>query len=672
MGDGWIPQTVLRSGIPGKVVHLLWLVLWTRKDDKVAVFNRMKEILSEYGTLVDSQSVGLNNYAEPILSLFGNNKNESKKWKCSLTAAHIEKEYADGEDDLSAALRQDYGIFAEFLNDVEDTSPPKFIREVPPFKNINNGVSSKVFEEAKHQLTKSDLYNDSANISKEQEPHFLLSERNQKVEYENDLFEDTYVTSSQGATNGCKRGQYPWNKVGVSNNRRGVAAVRSSHGASNSFHIGGNNETYENLRNSGGNFVYGASPREAVSNPGNSSCEDKDSPFFKTAAHQLALDHQKKYGQGAMNADLYGSGKRSLGVRRTVNNKFVPPVRKPEDEDVGSGAVIRRCLPGSSHQQMGKRGNNYEESPHAGLMEDERLKNIEPKMIELIMNEIMDSGPPVSWDDIAGLEIAKTTIQEIIVWPMLRPDIFTGLRGPPKGILLFGPPGTGKTMIGKCIASQSGSTFFSISASSLTSKWIGEGEKMVRAMFAVARCHQPAVIFIDEIDSLLTQRSDTEHESSRRIKTEFLVQLDGATSGNEERLLLVGATNRPQELDEAARRRLVKRLYIPLPEEMARQQIIRNLMMNQNHSLTEESIQRICQHTDGYSGADMANLCREAALGPIRSISFSDIKHISVDQVRPISEEDFMTALFSIRASVSDKDLQMYEDWNKKYGIASR
>ena len=146
----------------------------------------------------------------------------------------------------------------------------------------------------------------------------------------------------------------------------------------------------------------------------------------------------------------------------------------------------------------------------------------------LIKNEIMDQGSPIGWDDIAGLQFAKDTVKEIVVWPMMRPDIFTGLRGPPKGLLLFGPPGTGKTLIGKCIASQSGSTFFSISASALTSKWVGEGEKMVRALFAVAKVHQPAVVFIDEIDSLLTARSDSDHESSRKIKTEFLVQLDGA------------------------------------------------------------------------------------------------------------------------------------------------
>lgn len=168
--------------------------------------------------------------------------------------------------------------------------------------------------------------------------------------------------------------------------------------------------------------------------------------------------------------------------------------------------------------------NNINNSSNQDEPIDERLAGIEPRIIELIRNEIMHRVDNITWESIAGLDHAKNSIKEIVVWPMLRPDIFKGLRGPPKGLLLFGPPGTGKTMIGKCIASQAKATFFSISASSLTSKWVGEGEKMVRALFAVARCSQPAVIFIDEIDSLLTQRSDNEVEASRRIKTEFLVQ----------------------------------------------------------------------------------------------------------------------------------------------------
>lgn len=195
-------------------------------------------------------------------------------------------------------------------------------------------------------------------------------------------------------------------------------------------------------------------------------------------------------------------------------------------------------------------------------------------IVERILHEILENSPSISWDDIAGLDFAKSTVKEIVIAPMLRPDIFTGLRAPPKGLLLFGPPGTGKSMcslsllklnnlsilfclalIGKVIASQSRSTFFSISASSLTSKWIGEGEKLVRALFAVARILQPSVIFVDEIDSLLSSRAEGEVDASRKIKTEFLVQMDGAATDGNDRLLLIGATNRPQELDEAMRRR---------------------------------------------------------------------------------------------------------------------
>jgi len=168
---------------------------------------------------------------------------------------------------------------------------------------------------------------------------------------------------------------------------------------------------------------------------------------------------------------------------------------------------------------------------------------------------------------------------ELVCWPMKRPDLFTGLRRGPNGLLLFGPPGnyifyfsafmsftqirtstgTGKTLIGKAIAHESGATFFSISSSSLTSKWIGEGEKLVRTLFAVAAVSEPAVVFIDEIDSLLTARKADENEASRRIKTEFLVQLDGTGTSGQGRVLAIGATNRPHELDDAARRRFVKR-----------------------------------------------------------------------------------------------------------------
>lgn len=384
---------------------------------------------------------------------------------------------------------------------------------------------------------------------------------------------------------------------------------------------------------------------------GQAAADPRAGSNFRTAREQFIVDQQKKHShqpQRGQPPGMAATVKKSLGANRPRGtfSKFVSPIPRQEEEE----------------------GRPSRETNQEPQILDERLKNFEPKIIELIMSEIMDHGPPVAWDDIAGLEFAKTTIKEIVVWPMLRPDIFTGLRGPPKGILLFGPPGTGKTLIGKCIACQSGATFFSISASSLTSKWVGEGEKMVRALFAIARCHQPAVIFIDEIDSLLSQRTDGEHDSSRRIKTEFLVQLDGAATAAEDRILVVGATNRPQEIDEAARRRLAKRLYIPLPEAAARQQIVTNLMAREKNQLREQELESVVTATEGFSGADMTQLCREAALGPIRSIQLSDIATITADQVRPILYGDFQEALRTVRPSVSSKDLELYEEWNKTFG----
>ncbi|XP_072943799.1 fidgetin-like protein 1 [Epargyreus clarus] len=347
---------------------------------------------------------------------------------------------------------------------------------------------------------------------------------------------------------------------------------------------------------------------------------------FKTAKEQLLASNP--------------AAKRTLGASRKAQGKFVSPMLGAQDkQETNEGRVI-----------------------------DERLKHIDPKMIDLIESEIIEKGSPIGWEDIAGLHLAKSVIQEAVVWPLLRPDIFTGLRRPPKGILLFGPPGTGKTLIGKCVASQCHATFFSISASSLTSKWIGDGEKMVRALFAVARCHQPAVIFIDEIDSLLTQRNDTEHEATRRIKTEFLVQLDGAATAEDDRILIIGATNRPQEIDEAARRRLVKRLYIPLPDADARAQIIANLLQSEHNDLSPVHMKQIANLTEGYSGADMKSLCSEAAMGPIRSVPLSLIVTIDRDRVPPVSVHDFIAALQRVRPSVSQDDLGHYIKWNETFG----
>lgn len=247
--------------------------------------------------------------------------------------------------------------------------------------------------------------------------------------------------------------------------------------------------------------------------------------------------------------------------------------------------------------------------------------------------------------------------------------LFAGLRAPAKGLLLFGPPGNGKTLLARAVATECSATFLNISAASLTSKYVGDGEKLVRALFAVAREMQPSIIFIDEVDSLLSERSSNEHEASRRLKTEFLVEFDGLPGNPEgDRIVVLAATNRPQELDEAALRRFTKRVYVSLPDIDTRELLLSRLLEKQGSPLGTEALRRLAKLTDGYSGSDLTALAKDAALEPIRELNMEQVKCLDISAMRPITENDFHNSLKRIRRSVASQSLNSYEKWSQEYG----
>jgi spastin len=274
-----------------------------------------------------------------------------------------------------------------------------------------------------------------------------------------------------------------------------------------------------------------------------------------------------------------------------------------------------------------------------------------------------------TWNDIAGLERAKQSLQEAAILPLLRPDLFRGLRKP-QNILLYGPPGTGKTMLVKAVAHESKCLLFSCSASTLTSKWHGEGEKLVRTLFKVARDAAPSLIFVDEMDSLLSSRNDNEHEASRRFKTEFMVQMDGMSSQQDvdSNLLVLGCTNCPWNVDDAILRRFPRRIYIPLPDVEARTVLLHNLLSKAGkHSLTKRQVSQLAQKLDGFSCSDVSSVASEASFGPLRSLGgVRAIQSVREDEIRPINVKDFEAALTMSTRSVSSAILHRYSQWERQ------
>lgn len=356
----------------------------------------------------------------------------------------------------------------------------------------------------------------------------------------------------------------------------------------------------------------------------------------------------------------------------------------------------------------GKKGEGEESKE--GDAEQKKLRGA-------LAGAVVSEKPNVKWDDVAGLEGAKESLKETVIMPVKFPQLFVGERKPFKGILLFGPPGTGKSFLAKAVATEADSVFFSVSSADLISKWQGESEKLVRNLFEMAREAEGSrsIIFLDEVDSLCGSRQEGESDSTRRVKTEFLVQMDGVgkTEGG---VLVLGATNVPWAIDAAIRRRFEKRVYIPLPAANARTYMVKLHLGDTPNNLVESDFVKLGKLTDGASGSDIEVMVKEALMEPVRRCQQAkqftldkDGKYIPCERypncslctpklstdspgmdyncshcgalrmtlwevpppkldAPPVRFSDFEKVMGHSHTTVSDDELKRFQDWTAKFG----
>ena len=400
------------------------------------------------------------------------------------------------------------------------------------------------------------------------------------------------------------------------------------------------------------------------------------------------ISHKNTFDLGVVNEKNVEKRRQNYERPWAVPLNSKPKENNKNNKNVKNGLGRRKTVPNKDQKKL-KKGppkspfllNRYPEDEGNGP---------DTELIEMVEREVVDMNPNVSFDDIAELETAKRALIEAVVLPLLMPDFFVGLRRPWKGVLLYGPPGTGKTLLAKALATQGKTTFFNVSPTTFASKWKGESEKLVRILFEMARFYAPSTIFIDEVDSVGVKRHDGEHEASKKVLSEMLVQMDGISESNSgvngefdnennkpKFVMVLGATNLPWDLDDALRRRFEKRIYIPLPNSVGRREMFR--INFKGIKLSDDiDIDTLVKKTDGYSGHDISSVCREASLMNMRKKLMSGNGQFDIleaannetflqDLEAPVSQSDILTAIKNISKSVSNNDVKKFEEWTNQY-----
>lgn len=340
-------------------------------------------------------------------------------------------------------------------------------------------------------------------------------------------------------------------------------------------------------------------------------------------------------------------------------------VQNSVEEYLNRAKGLKMKAGGRSPSRTGSAKPSDDESQGEGVSDEEQ------SLINTISDTIVTESPNVRWIEIAGLENCKQSLREAIVLPMLKPELFTGARKPWAGILLFGPPGCGKTLLAKAAATECKAKFFSVSSADLLSKWLGESEKLISTLFKLARKNAPSLIFMDEIDSVATKRGErSESGGERRVKTQLLSEIQGLKSTHDKPMLVLGATNRPWDLDNAMLSRFEKKVYVPLPDLPARAAIFKIHTAGVNSALIDEDFIELGVRSEGYSGRDISYVCREVIMLPVRELDMGGLLENSDKEVivRDITVNDFKKTLKKVKAMTTDTDLKHYLDWKDEFG----
>lgn len=387
-------------------------------------------------------------------------------------------------------------------------------------------------------------------------------------------------------------------------------------------------------------------------------------------------------------------------------------LKRKVSDIIARAEKIKEYLDNSRDQDAGNQGGAGATAQKTASASKKAKEDDEDKqrMRNNLDGAIVRVKPNVRWDQIAGLEAAKQALKESVILPMRFPQLFTGKRKPWRGILLYGPPGTGKSYLAKAVATEADGTFLSVSSSDLLSRWLGDSEKLVRSLFEMAREAyktegKPSIIFVDEIDSLVSARSDSENDASRRVKTEFLVQMQGV-GHDDEGVLVLAATNIPWCLDSAIRRRFERRIYIPLPELQARLQMFKIHIGDTPNTLKDDDWLDLAKRTEWYSGSDIENVVRNALMECVRTLQVAthfkrvtgpdphdptrtvnnrlvpcspgdpdafpmsavEIPEPEMLMPMPVTKEDFIKALRTSKPSVNAADIEQHVKFTADFG----